>query len=156
MFFSLLALTDFLQDDGGHANHQILNSFATLFHQGLKPGGIYFVEDLQDSRYALYRGPAGTPVMARVITDWIESILATHSFATLTNLKDRPSVQASYAFYKASQQAILDGGSAYLPVWKLPTGVKMVDCAAQMCAFVKCTLDDRLCPDGMAQQPVEA
>mmetsp|Transcript_2697 Transcript_2697/g.9652 ORF Transcript_2697/g.9652 Transcript_2697/m.9652 type:complete len:274 (+) Transcript_2697:1848-2669(+) len=46
---------DFIIDDGGHTNNQILTSFTFLFHNALKPGGIYFIEDLRCSRHRKYQ-----------------------------------------------------------------------------------------------------
>lgn len=146
-----------LQDDGGHANHQIFSSFATLFHKALKPGGVYFIEDLQVSRTPEYRGTPGSPVMASVLTDWLESIIATPAFAHLRDLQNRSAMQpaaAGYNMWKGKMQELQDG-AAYLPVYRLPTGVKMMECAAEMCAVVKCTADDPFCPAGMGKQPFE-
>lgn len=47
---------DVIIDDGGHANHQIYNSFHLLFFKALKPGGAYFIEDLQVTRWPAWRG----------------------------------------------------------------------------------------------------
>lgn len=47
---------DVIIDDGGHANHHIYNSFQVLFFKALKPGGAYFIEDLQVTRWADWRG----------------------------------------------------------------------------------------------------
>ena len=41
---------DVIIDDGGHSNMQQYNSFVTLFVHGLKPGGVYFLEDLLVAR----------------------------------------------------------------------------------------------------------
>jgi hypothetical protein len=46
---------------------------------------------------------------------------------------------------------LMSGDAAYVPLWKLPVGVKLIECAAEMCAFVKCTVDDRFCPYGMSK-----
>jgi hypothetical protein len=51
---------DIIIDDGGHTMKQQLNSFDTLFH-AVKPGGIYFCEDLQTSYIDKYGGTAGSP-----------------------------------------------------------------------------------------------
>ena len=144
-----------VQDDGGHQNHHIYNSFATLFHQALKPGGVYFIEDLQVSRLPFTRGPPGTPIVATVLTYWVESLLSTGTWAKTADLTDRLRMLPSYDRYKQIQQELSHtGDSAYLPLYKLPLGAKTIECAAQMCAVVKCTADDQFCPDGMAQQPV--
>lgn len=41
---------DVILDDGGHTNPQIWNSFQFLFYKALKPGGIYFIEDIHVGR----------------------------------------------------------------------------------------------------------
>lgn len=51
---------DIIIDDGGHHMIQQLNSFDTLF-PSVKPGGIYFCEDLQTSYMSQYGGGWGVP-----------------------------------------------------------------------------------------------
>jgi len=46
---------DVIVDDGGHTMVQQLTSFETLF-QAIKPGGLYFTEDLQTSYWDSYGG----------------------------------------------------------------------------------------------------
>ena len=46
---------DVIVDDGGHRNSHILNTFMGLW-RALKPGGLYFIEDLQVGRDWQYRG----------------------------------------------------------------------------------------------------
>lgn len=41
---------DVIVDDGGHANHQIVTSLEVLWPRALRPGGLYFIEDLHVSR----------------------------------------------------------------------------------------------------------
>lgn len=138
-------------------NDQIFNSFATLFHKGLKPGGVYFIEDLIISHTPEYRGKAGSPVMANVLSDWVESILAAPAFARLDSLRNRTAMQPAYNHYNSwkTRMQKLVGDSAYVPDYKLPAGVKLIECAAEMCAVVKCMEDDPFCPDGMGKQPFE-
>jgi hypothetical protein len=49
---------DVIIDDGGHTMTQQLNSFDTLF-PSVKPGGIYFCEDLHTSYLPQYGGESG-------------------------------------------------------------------------------------------------
>lgn len=140
------------QDDGGHQNDQIYNSFATLFHKALKPGGVYFIEDLHVARTAKWRGRPGTPIMPDVITDWVESILAATTFGSPRKLVKPEGMRLAKAYHQATRASMLHtGDNSYLPVWKLPGGVKMLECAAEMCVLVKCTDDDDFCPDGMVR-----
>jgi hypothetical protein len=44
-----LPCLDLIIDDGGHGYQQQLTSFSVLFSQALKPGGIYFIEDIETS-----------------------------------------------------------------------------------------------------------
>ena len=45
---------DIIIDDGGHGYEQQLVSFEVLFHHGLRPGGIYFIEDIETSYWTDY------------------------------------------------------------------------------------------------------
>ncbi len=68
---------DVVIDDGGHSNSQILTTFAALWPQ-VKPGGFYFMEDLQAGRQAGW--PQTTPedrrvVVSDVLQGWIEELL---------------------------------------------------------------------------------
>ena len=66
---------DVVIDDGGHTNCQISNSFDKLWPQ-VKPGGLYFIEDLQVGRTPEYKGEGcGDLVMADKLKDWIEQLL---------------------------------------------------------------------------------
>jgi hypothetical protein len=47
---------DVIIDDGGHTMKQQLTSFDTLFGSAVKPGGVYFIEDLQTSYMPHYGG----------------------------------------------------------------------------------------------------
>lgn len=46
---------DVVIDDGGHQNCQIWHSFEKLWPT-VKPGGLYFIEDMQVAKYRHYRG----------------------------------------------------------------------------------------------------
>ena len=65
-------------DDGGHQNQQILASFTVLFQNALKPGGVYFIEDLHVNRDKRWRGSG--PIMLDVLHDWQESLLTRQRF----------------------------------------------------------------------------
>jgi predicted O-methyltransferase YrrM len=41
---------DFIIDDGGHTNQQQMASSMLLIQRLLKPGGLYVIEDLSESR----------------------------------------------------------------------------------------------------------
>merc|ERR1719223_912846 len=65
---------DVIIDDGGHRNTQIRTSFDVLWPT-LKPGGVYFLEDLQVGRSQEYDDTHGTAVMADLVHDWTEQLL---------------------------------------------------------------------------------
>lgn len=62
---------DVIIDDGGHLNHQILNSFHVLFNDALLPGGLYFIEDLQVGKDA----SSVEDTMASILQSWIDTLL---------------------------------------------------------------------------------
>lgn len=64
---------DAVIDDRGHTNEQILASFKSLWPQ-VKPGGIYFMEDLQLGRQAGVQEYERV-VVSDVIQAWIELLL---------------------------------------------------------------------------------
>lgn len=106
---------DFVVDDGGHFNHQILTSFEILW-EVLNPGGIYFIEDTQvlRRRYASDgKGDRG-PRVPDIIKDWIEQLMLP-KFVT-KELKT---------------------------VWthKIPKGVLWIMCQNHLCAIAKCRND---------------
>ena len=49
---------DIIVDDGGHTTAQQLSAFEVLFVAGLKPGGVYIIEDIETSFWA--NAPKGT------------------------------------------------------------------------------------------------
>jgi len=65
---------DVVIDDGGHRNTQIKNSFDALW-PAVKPGGVYFIEDLQVGRWKGYDDTHGRAVMADIIHSWNEQLL---------------------------------------------------------------------------------
>jgi len=65
---------DAIIDDGGHKNNQIRTSFETLW-SAVKPGGVYFLEDLQVGRFPRYRD-LGDVVMSDMIQEWVGQLLS--------------------------------------------------------------------------------
>jgi hypothetical protein len=74
---------DFIIDDGGHRNSQIINSFTKLWPT-VKPGGLYFIEDLQVGRTPPFFSQP--PVFADVVEEWIEQLLMTSGMFFPKNL----------------------------------------------------------------------
>jgi len=65
-------LFDAVIDDGGHRNKQIRTSFETLWPH-VKPGGLYFLEDLQVGRVPPYAD--GGVVISDMVQAWVEQLL---------------------------------------------------------------------------------
>lgn len=67
---------DFIIDDGGHTNVMIKNSFDVLW-DSLKPGGLYFIEDLHVSRDndSWQNKIENGKTMADMIELWIDALL---------------------------------------------------------------------------------
>lgn len=138
---------DVIIDDGGHMNHQIYNSFTVLFNKGLKPGGIYFIEDLVCVRHKNYRGTG--PNVMDAITDWIEGLASPVGAGTLNDLL-LGKRGASATEFEAWRGAGHD--QAYTPKHKLPIGIVSIDCSTEICALTKCTADDERCPEGFGPE----
>lgn len=63
---------DVVIDDGGHENKQIRASFEILWPH-VKPGGMYFLEDLQVGRVVPWND--GSVVIADMVEAWVEQLL---------------------------------------------------------------------------------
>ena len=114
---------DVIIDDGGHTNMQMYNSFIVLFSHALKPGGIYFIEDLLVSRGPAWVDGDQQHVMADVIKDWIEHLMVGEP--------------------KWSSGSI--PVSHYDSKFASPPGIKSIDCFLSACAIIKCYDDDDRC-----------
>jgi hypothetical protein len=64
---------DIIIDDGGHTMEQQITSLDTLFPI-VKPGGIYFCEDLQTSYLEGYGATAGAKTMMKVIEELLNDL----------------------------------------------------------------------------------
>jgi len=117
---------DFIIDDGGHTNMQILNSFNVLFHEALKPGGLYFIEDLQVGRTRGYDDSKGEHIIADVIQEWVDQLLI---YGRRMRAKDMPDQRAGQASYSHP----------------LPAKVQSIHVQAEMAVIVKCPVQNR-CP----------
>ena len=117
-------------DDGGHSNTQILNSFNTLFHDALVPGGLYVIEDLSLGRGEPFADDRNSPI-ARVISEWIDQLL---SIDARTNTFPMPRKRwFDRAGYKWNHT--------------LPSSIKWINCQMEMCVIKKCEQNDARCPD---------
>jgi len=150
---------DVIIDDGGHESHHILNSFNVLFEKALKPGGLYVLEDVHVQQLKSYRGVG--PLVQEVVSDWVQSIMQPIGFGKMEELwledirRSGPGGKAGCFLGNprddgaAFVRDIMTGPVRYLPKFKLPRGVKFIDCSAEACAVVKCLEDDPFCPDGL-------
>ncbi len=99
---------------------QMYNSFLVLFEHGLKPGGVYFLEDLGAARVGSMVDGDKKHIMVEVIKDWLEGLIM------------EPFEPQDPAY-------------AYAPKFGLPPKLKSIDCAFGMCVFTKCFVDDERC-----------
>lgn len=72
---------DVIVDDGSHVASDVTASFRGLFDRGLRPGGLYVIEDLGTSYWKNYGGgPPGTPgtavAMLKGLLDEMDSLPA--------------------------------------------------------------------------------
>lgn len=108
---------EFVIDDGGHTNPQIWNSFQVLFFKALKPGGVYFVEDIHVGRHpGWYAGgiPGGNgSVVVDALLEWADQLV--------------------------TKSAGQNGNKTVVRQYqhKLPAEVVRVDCIGDMCAVTK-------------------
>lgn len=103
---------DFIIDDGGHRSPQMFNSFRHLWPE-LRPGGIFFIEDMKFTETANYYGGVdgkNGPGMATVIGEWTTQLILGSQAAVASKLK-----------------------------WNYPLPVNLfrVECMKEICAFFK-------------------
>jgi hypothetical protein len=89
---------DAVIDDGGHRNKQIRTSFEILWPH-VKPGGLYFLEDLQVGRVGGYAD--GGVVMSDMVQAWVEQLL------THTPRADLPLPQGVQSIFCQAEACVL-------------------------------------------------
>lgn len=116
---------DFIIDDGGHKNPEQWLSFNHLFPSALKPGGVYFLEDLQVGRHHPYwdGGIPGTngSVMLDALTEWMDQLV---ELSMSTEERKIFNPKADKAVNKTYQH-------------ELPANIIRIDCVQDMCAITK-------------------
>lgn len=104
---------DVVIDDGGHGMEQQIHSLLALWH-AVKPGGLYFVEDLQTSYWTSYGGgDGGEGTTVGLLKDILGDLMHTGGHADM--------VDSKFAFSKE---------------------VLFLDCGVEICAFGKRPIED--------------
>ena len=67
-------------DDGSHRNADILTAFNRLWPE-VRPGGLYFIEDLQVGRHAAWDNTGGEAVMSDVLQSWVDQLLVADKYS---------------------------------------------------------------------------
>jgi hypothetical protein len=102
-----------------------------LFPKALKPGGIYFVEDMQVARSPGYVDRKESHInIIDEVKDWLEEIL-----------RPGPDIYG------------LDPAFDYRTNYHWPKRMRSIECSAEMCAFIKCLDDDEFCPQPKSRAP---
>jgi hypothetical protein len=105
---------DVVIDDGGHRNTQIKPSFDALW-AAVKPGGLYFLEDLHLGRHNGWDDTGGKMVMSDILQAWTEQLLIGQSSS-------------------ADAAKTLDTSSLK---WPLPDSVEFILCQREACVVGK-------------------
>ena len=129
---------DFIIDDGGHTNCDILNSFNILFTHALLPGGLYFIEDLLVSRYSKSENCG---IAADAIHSWIDQLLIPNAYSL--QLDKVPSQEKYKPFIKLSKEAPEHAKQAAMlrKKYPLPNHIDWIFCQAEGCVIAKCATE---------------
>ena len=107
---------DIIIDDGGHHNNEIYESFMNLWPI-VKPGGLYFLEDMQVGREPDFSDLSGRGIiMIDYIKAWIEQIV-------IKSWKGHPDWGVSPEILKTM---------------KIPKGIRFISCIRDACVIGKC------------------
>ena len=117
---------DAIIDDGGHQNHQLLTSFDALWPH-VRPGGLYFLEDLHVGRHQDGAGATRAPAVADVMQAWMRQLVqpAGARSGTAAAHPDDP------------HDGETDRDLNRDPAPALPSDVRFVACQAQACVVAK-------------------
>lgn len=108
---------DVIIDDGSHLSSHIKMSFDVLFRQALRPGGLYFLEDLSAAKEPQwfwkgaklgYEDTNGTAIVIDVLNSWIRQLV----------------LPVNKMQHKIRH--------------KIPPGIKWIMCQSEACVVAKC------------------
>lgn len=91
---------DIVVDDGGHTNTMIKMSFDELW-PAVKPGGLYFIEDLHVGRRKEFDDTHGEAVMSDIIQAWTEQLLVEHNSRKLSAIRFPLPADVRFVFCQA-------------------------------------------------------
>ena len=115
-------------DDGGHSNKQIDVSFRLLWPM-VKPGGLYFMEDLVCGRGYPY-DDLNHVAIADKIKDYMEQLMYDSRYPNAPDPKQHIKWGPWKNGYNPSVKAI--------GKWKMPEDVAWILCQAEACVLKKC------------------
>ena len=132
---------DAIIDDGSHFNADIMNTFDALWPH-LKPGGTYFMEDLQVGRSVHYEDTKGDRVPSDVLQAWMEQLVlpdlltpkGLHIFQPRVSLGQRANLSAWRSWNRTLANRHARQARERHPV---PADVAFVFCQAESCAIGK-------------------
>ena len=102
---------DVIVDDGGHYQHHIYNSFKALWPE-VKPGGLYFIEDLHVAREFIDKNSNFQESMMDYLYNWQE--------------------------YLVTNRVLGEQTAANLAKYRPPPGIRWIACQAEACVIAKC------------------
>jgi hypothetical protein len=136
---------DAIIDDGSHRNSDLMNTFDALW-PSIKPGGVYFMEDLQVGRATdvykpgeNYEDTKGTRVVSDVMQSWIEQKLIAHPPLKLYRGGAVQNKNGSYEIdYGSWENTESNHRSVMLrKQHPIPLDVAFIFCQAEACAVGK-------------------
>ena len=131
---------DAVIDDGSHKNLEIMRSCHALWPH-VRPGGLYFMEDLQVGRYARdggghrYDDSLGNSVVSDVIQSWTEQLLIRYPPPKLDGFSSpigNKTDTTQWGSHPANTRAI-----EIRQKFPLPEGVAWIFCQAEACVIGK-------------------
>ncbi|KAL1496338.1 hypothetical protein AB1Y20_016294 [Prymnesium parvum] len=121
-------------DDGSHFNSHILTTFDALWPT-LRPGGVYFIEDLQLGRHTAWDDTRGAAVFSDIMQSWVDQKLIGYRDGPHANWFE---ARWDTAFAKNfAAHAANDRARAARAAHPLPRNVSFIFCQEEACAIGK-------------------